>query len=71
MAHNYGIFSKLFGIEGNKMSKFVCDTCGYEYDPAEGDPAAGIKPGTAFENLPSDWVCPMCGAGKDHFSKQD
>ncbi len=49
------------------MKKYVCKVCGYVYDPAEGDPAAGIEPGTAFENLPDDWVCPVCGVGKDMF----
>lgn len=49
------------------MTKYVCDVCGYEYDPAEGDPQAGVAPGTAFENLPDDWVCPVCGASKSDF----
>jgi rubredoxin len=50
------------------MPKHVCDLCGYVYDPAEGIPAAGIKPGTAFADLPADWVCPTCGeAHKDKF----
>jgi rubredoxin len=52
----------------NDMAKYVCDICGYEYDPAKGDPDNGVAPGTAFENLPSDWVCPLCGVGKDDFS---
>jgi rubredoxin len=51
-----------------KMKKYVCDTCGYVYDPAEGDPGSNGKPGTAFEDLPADWTCPQCGAGKDKFS---
>ena len=50
------------------MKKYVCDVCGYIYDPAVGDPDAGIEPGTAFEDLPEDWVCPLCGVGKDDFS---
>jgi rubredoxin len=50
------------------MKKYVCDVCGYVYDPAAGDPDSGIKPGTAFEDIPDDWVCPMCGVGKDSFS---
>jgi len=50
------------------MKKYVCDLCGYIYDPALGDPEGGIKPGVAFEDLPEDWVCPMCGAGKSEFS---
>jgi rubredoxin len=51
-----------------KMKKHVCDTCGYVYDPEKGDPGNGVKPGTAFEDLPADWVCPTCGVGKDMFS---
>lgn len=52
------------------MAKWECLVCGYVYDPAVGDPSAGIKPGTAFEDLPDDWVCPECGAGKDMFEKK-
>jgi rubredoxin len=51
------------------MEKWECLVCGYIYDPAEGDPDAGVEPGTAFEALPDDWVCPDCGAGKDMFEK--
>jgi rubredoxin len=51
------------------MAKFECTLCGYIYDPALGDPDGGIKPGTPFEKLPVDWVCPVCGAGKDQFEK--
>ncbi|MDR3160126.1 MAG: rubredoxin [Spirochaetaceae bacterium] len=50
------------------MQKYICDLCGYVYDPAKGDPAAGIKPGTPFEKLPDNWICPTCGAGTDSFS---
>lgn len=50
------------------MTKYVCDLCGYEYDPANGDPDSGIATGTPFEKLPADWVCPLCGAGKGDFS---
>lgn len=46
-----------------------CNICGYQYDPEEGDPSAGIPPGTAFEDLPDDYACPICTAGKDFFSK--
>lgn len=53
------------------MDKYVCDVCGYIYDPAVGDPDNGIEPGTAFEDLPEDWLCPLCGVGKDEFSKVD
>ncbi|MDD2523607.1 MAG: rubredoxin [Endomicrobiia bacterium] len=51
------------------MEKFICTVCGYEYDPAIGDPNAGIPAGTSFEQLPEDWVCPVCGVGKDSFEK--
>ncbi|MDD3958663.1 MAG: rubredoxin [Clostridiaceae bacterium] len=50
------------------MQKYVCDLCGYEYDPVLGDPDGGIAPGTAFEDIPDDWTCPVCGATKDAFS---
>ncbi len=50
------------------MKKYVCDVCGYIYDPEIGDPDSGIEPGMAFEDLPDDWVCPDCGAGKGEFS---
>jgi rubredoxin len=53
------------------MDKWECLVCGYVYDPAEGDPDSGIEPGTPFEALPDDWVCPDCGAGKDMFEKVD
>lgn len=49
---------------------YECDTCGYVYDPAEGDPDSGIAPGTRWEDIPDDWVCPICGAGKDAFTKR-
>jgi rubredoxin len=53
------------------MKKYVCDACGYIYDPKVGDPEHGQKPGTAFEDLPDDWVCPECGADKSTFSPVD
>lgn len=53
------------------MKKFVCNDCGYIYDPAVGDSDNGVAPGTAFENLPSDWVCPLCGAEKSEFSEAE
>lgn len=56
--------------EDKKMDKYVCTVCGYVYDPTKGDPESGIAAGTSFEDLPDDWVCPICGAGKDAFEKQ-
>ena len=50
------------------MKKYVCDACGYVYDPAIGDPDHGVAQGTAWEAVPEDWVCPECGADKTNFS---
>jgi rubredoxin/flavin reductase (DIM6/NTAB) family NADH-FMN oxidoreductase RutF len=58
------------GKEENRMKKYVCNICGYVYDPEMGDPDGGIEPGTAFEDIPDDWVCPVCGVGKDQFSPE-
>ncbi len=52
------------------MKKYVCDVCGYVYDPAVGDPDGDVPAGTAFKDIPDDWVCPVCGAGKDDFSPE-
>lgn len=52
------------------MDKYVCTACGYVYDPEAGDPDSGIPTGTPFEDLPDDWTCPVCGAGKDMFEKE-
>jgi flavin reductase (DIM6/NTAB) family NADH-FMN oxidoreductase RutF/rubredoxin len=57
--------------EVEKMDKYVCKICGYVYDPEKGDPDSGIKPGTAFEDISDDWVCPLCGASKADFEKQE
>ena len=53
------------------MESYVCTVCGYVYDPAQGDPDNGVAAGTKFEDLPDDWVCPVCGAGKEDFEKED
>jgi len=53
-----------------KMVKYRCSVCGYVYNPEKGDPDSGIDPGTPFEEIPDDWVCPVCGAGKDQFKKE-
>jgi rubredoxin len=49
------------------MKKYICEPCGYIYDPEVGDPDGGIAPGTKFEDIPNDWVCPICGVGKPDF----
>lgn len=58
-------------IGGNIMEfeKYLCEPCGYIYDPVLGDADGGIAPGTPFEELPDDWVCPICGLGKEVFVK--
>ena len=53
------------------MNKYKCTVCGWIYDPELGDPDGGIEPGTAFEDVPDDWQCPMCGAIKSEFEKID
>ena len=49
------------------MGKYKCTICGFIYDPEEGDPSGGIESGIPFVDLPSDYICPICGAGKDEF----
>ena len=53
------------------MKKYECNICGYVYDPLKGDIENGIQPGTAFEDIPADWVCPLCSVGKEDFSPID
>jgi len=53
------------------MGKYKCIICGYIYDPEEGDPDGGISPGTSFNDLPADYICPVCGAGKEEFEKYE
>ena len=52
------------------MTKYVCTECGYVYDPEVGDPDNNINPGTSFQDIPEDWVCPLCGVGKDQFEEE-
>lgn len=49
------------------MNKYICSVCGYVYNPADGDPDQGVAPGTAWDMVPEDYVCPLCGVGKDMF----
>jgi rubredoxin len=55
---------------GETMARYVCQVCGYVYDPAQGDPDNGVAPGTPFEKLPDSWECPVCGASKADFAKE-
>jgi len=57
--------------ERKRLQKYICTVCNYVYDPALGDPDGGIKPGTAFEDIPDSWVCPVCGAAKSEFVKEE
>ena len=56
-------------IRRNKLMKYVCDVCGWEYDEEEGYPEGGIAPGTKWEDVPEDFECPLCNVGKDQFSE--
>ena len=51
-----------------ETKRWICESCGFIYDPEEGDPDGGIAPGTAFEEIPDDWFCPVCGARKRDFT---
>jgi rubredoxin len=53
------------------MQEYVCDVCGWVYDPEKGDPENGIEPGTPFADLPDDWVCPECGVDRSEFSPME
>ena len=53
------------------IQQWICMSCGFIYDPEEGDPDGGIPPGTAFEDIPGDWFCPVCGARKKDFELYD
>jgi rubredoxin len=66
------IFLKLSGVTKTKevfMKQYVCTVCGYVYDEAQGIPEDGIAPGTKWEDIPEDWVCPVCGADKSLFTQ--
>ena len=52
------------------MDRYVCTICGYVYDPEQGDPDSGVAPGTKWEDVPDDWQCPVCGASKSDFEKE-
>lgn len=53
------------------MDNWVCTVCGYVYVPEDGDPDNDVAPGTAWEDVPEEWVCPLCGVGKEDFEKED
>ncbi len=53
------------------VKRYTCDVCGYVYDPAAGDPENGVSPGTSFDDLPDDWICPVCSVDKGQFSVEE
>jgi rubredoxin len=68
IVYNESLFSNLTGLfKEHVMTKYRCTICDYIYDPAAGDPGSGVAPGTPFEELPGDWVCPLCGADTSCF----
>ena len=58
-------------IEVYFMKSYVCSACNYKYDPEIGDPDSGVDQGTSFDDLPEDWVCPLCGVGKEMFDPEE
>jgi rubredoxin len=62
---------KLFAMSTQTLQRWICESCGYIYDPDEGDPDGGIPAGTAFEDIPDSWFCPVCGARKRDFTKYE
>ena len=68
---NTEIADALYIEEEHGMKRYVCGVCGYVYDPEKGDPDNDIAPGTSFDDLPDDWICPECGAGKEDFEPEN
>ena len=67
--HSECLYLQQITKEENIMAKYICP-CSYVYDPELGDPDNGVAPGTAWADVPEDWVCPLCGVGKDSFSAE-
>ena len=55
-------------VETKAAQKWICESCGFIYDPVDGDPDGGIPPGTPFDDIPTDWYCPVCGAHRSDFA---
>lgn len=68
---NTQFFEQLLHMILEEPMKYVCELCGYVYDAVLGDPENGVDAGTDFEDIPEDWSCPLCGAGKDDFEAQN
>lgn len=71
VARSYRADSTCPGMKGKALRKYRCTACGYIYDPVAGDPGGGVPPGTPWEKVPDDWVCPLCGVGKSEFEPVD
>jgi rubredoxin-NAD+ reductase len=67
----HNIINRFNNLIERKMKKYVCEVCGWEYDPEVGCPEAGIKPGTPWEEVPEDFECPLCSVGKDQFTEAE
>lgn len=68
----YGIIKSVrIHRKGGPVMKYVCSVCGYIYDPEVGEPDSGVAAGTAWEDVPDDFVCPLCGVGKDEFAPEE
>lgn len=67
----HNITNRFNNLIERKMKKYVCEVCGWEYDPEVGCPEAGIKPGTPWEEVPEDFECPLCSVGKDQFTEAE
>jgi len=67
LTRNENSIDNIWKVDKEKMKKYRCIPCGYIYDPEVGDPDGGIAPGTAFEDIPDDWQCPICFVSKDEF----
>ena len=70
VAESPGPAVSINNLKKRNMAKYVCDVCGWVYDTEEGYPDGGIAPGTAWEDVPEDFECPLCGVGKDQFTQE-
>ena len=70
MQYPHWLYIASHAKEGEMEMKYVCDACGYIYDPAIGDPDNGVAAGTQWEDVPEDWTCPLCGVDKTMFSPE-
>ena len=67
LPRDYSLDWRLMAAETTTKQLYICTSCGFIYDPDEGDPDGGVPPGTSFDDIPDDWFCPVCGARKSDF----